>query len=573
MENLEHGQLDLDGSVFRARTGDIRLTQTEVRLLRYLLKHEGQELSREQLHVDVWEFAPSVRSRSCDTAMRRLRAKIERDPAAPRHLVTVPNVGYRFVSLGSDRGSAPSTEADSDFIGHHEAVAETVAALASGGRVIAVTGPPGVGKSRVALEAARRAAGPPMLLVDCSPLLDPEQLVCAIADRLELPPEDARGAAIARVLGLAPMTLVLDDAEHLLDGLAGWIRWADAARQSRILITSRTRPPPGAATEVRVAPLSVSEAIALFARRTDSPVAAADEETIRQLVASCDCLPLAIELAAARARLMSPADLLRRLSQSLTMLRDRARPPRHATLEATLRVSWQLLSPAEQLGLGQATVFVGGFDLGAAEAVVDLGAADPLDVFEALADHSLLRLQTTRSGTRITLSETVRAFASERAAESTMSGALQRHARYYAAMGPADPDGDWRIKIPKADVPNALEATRALLVTHRWELAARAWLAAWSHRVGHAPSSQILALAEQLLGGDLPAAWAARVELTRGLLLRDLRQLGSSTTALERATALAIQERMPATRDRAELGLACVERGQSRVAEARDRLD
>jgi len=571
MTGLENGQLDLEAAIFRARSGDVTLTQTEVRLLRYLLERPGQDLSREQLHVDVWGYAPSVQSRSCDTAMRRLRAKVERDPAKPTHLLTVPALGYRFAPLAS-RETAPS-EPENDFIGQVSALQLIQSALDAPGRLVAVTGPPGVGKSRVAAEAVRRADGPPALHLDCSGILDPPQLLCAVADRLSLPPEDAHAAQIGRVLELQPITLFLDNCEHLLEDASTWAGWADRALDARILVTSRTRLPGHRAVEVRVAPLDVADAVRLFAHRSDRVVSVDEADVVREIVTSCDCLPLAIELAAARARLMAPRDLLRRLNRSLTLLRDRSRTPRHATLEATLRVSWELLSHEEQTALGQATVFTGGFDLGAAEAVIQLGVNDTLDVFEALADHSLLRLETKQTGTRITLSETVRAFASERAAETTMSDALRRHAAYYAKMGPSTPDSGWRSSVAKADVENALEATRAMLVTHQWTDAARAWLGAGSQRTGHAPWTQVLELGDALLAGQVPEPWRARVLLIKGLLQRDLRHLQEGTESLQKALALAETLKLNGVRDRAELGLAGLALSRSDLTETEMRLD
>ena len=568
--NLENGRLDLDAAVFRSRSGDVTLSQTEIGLLRYMLERPNEDLTRTRLHTDVWGYAPSVQSRSCDTAMRRLRAKIERDPAAPRHLLTVRSVGYRFAPLES--AVSAGVESSDGLIGQRDALAEVVTALAMPGRLIAVTGAPGVGKSRVAAEAICQAKGPLTLHIDCSGILDSPQLLCVLADRLALPPEDAHVHAIARVLVMQPVTLFLDNCEHLLESMATWSAWAERAPSARILLTSRSRIPGQDVEEVRVAPLQIADAMALFASRSDREFDSADAEVVQQIVTSCDCLPLAIELAAARGRLMAPQELLRRLNRSLTLLRDRARVPRHATLEATLRVSWELLSPDEQAALGQATVFIGGFGLRAAEEVVELESADPLDVFEALADHSLLRLQSTPGGMRISLSETVHAFASERAAETTMTGALQRHARYYASMGPEQPDTGWRLPIQRADVDNALQATRAMILTGQWTAAARAWLAAGSNRIGHAPWSQLLQLVDALLGGALSAPWRARVLVDKGLLLRDLRHLRPGTEALVEALALAQELGLTAIRDRAELGLAGLALFRSNFPEADERL-
>lgn len=171
---LDDGTIDLRvGAVDRAG-GRVALTTRELALLRYLAARPEDTVSREQLLVDVWQYAPGVESRTVDTTLKRLRRKLEIDPHAPRHLVSVRGVGYRLVAAEPSDGPGPDAvdlpeDADA-FVGRGAELDRVVAAVQSHRQLITLRGPGGVGKSRLAREAARRrsAAGDAVVAVSLS---------------------------------------------------------------------------------------------------------------------------------------------------------------------------------------------------------------------------------------------------------------------------------------------------------------------------------------------------------------------------------------------------------------------
>ncbi len=199
-------------------------------------------------------------------------------------------------------------------------------------------------------------------------------------------------------------------------------------------MTSRERLGLAGERLVPVGPLALAEAEALFlerARAAGAEVAPSPE--LGRLLEALDRLPLAIELAAARAGLMPAADLLRRLERSLGALRSRRRdlPPRQATLQAAIAWSWELLTGWEQRALVQCAVFRGGFELDAAEALLALEDGDPLDAVESLVQASLLA-PVPGPAPRWRLYESVRAFAREQLPDER-PGAVARHRAHYVA--------------------------------------------------------------------------------------------------------------------------------------------
>ncbi len=328
------------------------------------------------------------------------------------------------------------------FVGRAAAVADLSGRL-DRDRAVTLVGDEGVGKTRTAKEVARDRASTQdaVAFVDLSAALDGDDVLRAVASALELAlsPDDDAGRVGALFEGLGRTLLVLDNFEHLAhsaqDLIAGWL---GSTERACFLITSRR--PLGLEREA-VYPLEslrAGEAMALFESRArmvryDFAVHARNRDTVAEIVERLARLPLAIELAAAQTDLLAPDALLARL---------RARAD-HLTLDDAIEWSWHLLTPWERSALAQCSVFRGGFDLIAAEQVLDLsehpGAPRVLDVIRSLRTKGLLRSYSPAafpSEVRFDLYESVRAFAWD-----TMAGDVDRltlqHARRYLAVARA----------------------------------------------------------------------------------------------------------------------------------------
>jgi predicted ATPase/DNA-binding CsgD family transcriptional regulator len=356
-------------------------------------------------------------------------------------------------------GAAPAgmhgfTSALTSFVGRADAVAE-VTKLVEEYRLVTVTGPGGVGKTRLAAEVARRVAGrvaDGAWLTELASVSDPALVPMAVAAALGVPavPGVPVMESLAAVVERQQLLLVLDNCEHLLAAVAELCAaLLPAADDVRILVTSREAVGVDGEARYRLAPLSLagpgdqagpgtSEAVALFverARRVDPHFTLSGEtgEVVARLVERLDGLPLAIELAAARVEALSVADLLSRLDDSLQLLAGgrRLAADRHRSLAAAAGWSYELLTEQERQVFRRLAVFPGPFTLEAAEAVA---AADATPAVLHLVDCSLLT--PPRAGpdgrARYSMLETLRAYGAERLAaageEPDAAAALARFA-------------------------------------------------------------------------------------------------------------------------------------------------
>ncbi len=208
-------------------------------------------------------------------------------------------------------------------------------------------------------------------------------------------------------IGQREMLLVLDNLEQVVDAGPYLVELVQSCPKLRVLATTRERLRVNGEVEYPVQPLGRTEAVELFSERS----ALAPDESVTELCAALDDLPLAIELAAARASVLSPGQILERLSSRLDLLKGtRDADPRQMTLRATIAWSHDLLSPEEAQLFARLAVFRGGCSLESAESVVD---AD-LETLQSLVDKSLVR----RADGRFWMLESIRVFAEERFAES-----------------------------------------------------------------------------------------------------------------------------------------------------------
>ena len=286
-------------------------------------------------------------------------------------------------------------------------------------RALTILGPGGTGKTRFALELARLLAEDAeggTVFCALAPLRDPDLVLPTIADRLGAGSADVE--AIAARVGERRTHVVCDNLEHLLPAAARPLAELTAAAPGlRLLTTSREPLRIQGESELDLPPLAGAEAIALFMERAHAvrPDLSLDEH-VTELCARLDHLPLAVELAAARTKLLSPEALLQRLDARLDLLKGtRDADQRHSTLRATIAWSHDLLEEDEQRLFRRLAVFRGGCTLESAEAVCD---AD-LDVLASLLDKSLVRRRAGRLGEeRFWMLETIREFALEQLEES-----------------------------------------------------------------------------------------------------------------------------------------------------------
>jgi predicted ATPase/DNA-binding CsgD family transcriptional regulator len=339
-------------------------------------------------------------------------------------------------TAGGVHGFAPAL---TSFVGRAAAVAE-VAALLGESRLVTVTGPGGVGKTRLAGEVAAQVAGrfaDGVWLAELAPVADPAQVPAVVAVTLGVREEPGVLAAqsLAQVLARRQLLLVLDNCEHVIGAAAELC--ADlmvAADDVQILATSRERLRVAGEAAYRLAPLSLpgpddaagapaGEAVGLFAdraRRADAHFTLAERErpVVGRLVARLDGMPLAIELAAARVEALGVAGLAERIEDRFALLvaGDRRAAGRQRSLAATVEWSYQLLDEPEKQVFRQLSVFPGPFTLEGAEAVAGQGAGP---VVARLVDCSLVvPPQPGPDGrARYVLLETLRAYGASLLAE------------------------------------------------------------------------------------------------------------------------------------------------------------
>jgi predicted ATPase/class 3 adenylate cyclase len=324
------------------------------------------------------------------------------------------------------------------FIGRDEELLEAVTlVLDADPRCLTVVGPGGTGKTRFALELARllaEDASGGTYWVALASARDPTLVLPLLAQAIGA--RDDRSASTAgtiaeRVAG-RPMLLLLDNVEHLLpDAAAPIAELLAAAPTLRLLCTSREPLRVHGEAQFTLEPLADRDAVRLFLERARATGATLEEDdVVHELCRRLDGLPLALELAAARAKLLSPEQLLERLPKRLDLLQGpRDSEPRQRTLRAAIEWSYDLLAPAEQRLLRRLSVFAGGCTLEVAEEVCD---AD-LDDLSALLDKSLLRRRTDPAGERFWLLETIREFAGERLDAAGEAAAAHDRATVWAA--------------------------------------------------------------------------------------------------------------------------------------------
>src|SRR5271166_4134482 len=467
-------------------------------------------------------------------------------PLRTRETVVAPNLPVQFTS----------------FVGR-EAEIDDVRQILADNRLVTLTGAGGVGKTRLAVQVAAGIAGGfggGVWYVDLAPITDHDLVAVAVIRALGLPDQPSSTMdMLLRFVGDRRMLLVLDNCEHLLDACAALVV-AVLGGCPAVAVVATSREPIGVAGEVswRVPSLSLAdEAIELFAdraRRVRPDFCLTDESaaTAAEICRRLDGVPLAIELAAARVRVLSLTEIRDGLHDRFRLLTGGARTAvrRQQTLRASVDWSHALLTEPERVLFARLAVFMGGFDLAAAEAVAGGGGEverfQVLDLLTLLVDKSLVVAEDASGRTRYRLLETVRQYALEKLGESGQADAVRaRHRDHYTALAAlldTSPHTSYEQRLEQTDTE--IDNLRAAF--------------AWSREncdIG-------LALA---LASSLQPLWLARGRIREGLTwfdtaLADLDAYHPGVAPAVRARALA---------DRATLGLwAGVADGMEQAHEA-----
>jgi predicted ATPase/class 3 adenylate cyclase len=363
-------------------------------------------------------------------ALRDLGDHRLKDLAAPERIYQLGADGFPpLKSMQRTNLPIPPTP----FLGREQELKEVVDLLGTGPRLLTLTGPAGTGKTRLALQAAAEASDrypDGVYWVPLAALRNPALVLEAAAQSL------GTTVGLPERIGDKRVLLVLDNFEHLMDAAADLAGLIAACPNVQLLVTSREVLRLPGEQAYPVSPLQVQDAVEFFiARARATHPRFEPSPLVQQLCSRLDNLPLALELAATRVGVLSPEQLLARLSKRLDLLKaGRGVDPRQQTLWATIEWSYDLLEPNEKRLFECMSVFDGGCTL---EAVEEVCEAD-IDALQSLVDKSLV----SRQGERFSMLETVREFATEQLRRRGDSAQLaNRHADYLLALADAGAHG------------------------------------------------------------------------------------------------------------------------------------
>jgi predicted ATPase len=471
------------------------------------------------------------------------------------------------------------------FVGRDDKLLELGRRLDEGGRLLSVVGMGGMGKTRLVCRFAWTWLGSfpgGVWFCDLSQARSLEGIAFAVAQGLDVPlgrdPIAQLGHAIA---SRGRCLVILDNFEQVAGHAEASVgQWLARAKEACFLVSTReVLGIPGEGV-MPLHPLPARDAAALFVQRAASAAprfvpTAEDTTSISRLVGLLDGLPLAIELAAARVRIMRPATLLQRMGERFRLLASsRGREPRQATLRAAFDWSWDLLTGTEKAALAQLSVFEGGFTLASAEAVVaDLPEAPWItDVIQSLVDKSFVR-QVRED--RLDLLGSIQAYASEHlrtdgrypgSGAAAVAAAQARHAHHYAALGSTAQ--------ACVELDNVVAACRRATVQGLLEDAVATLEAAWGALRLRGPfkvGAELALLVRNAMPQDDEKA--ARASLIAGRALQACGRIGEAREQLDSAAKMAEKHGLLALQGRALGYLAEFEGLAGRVDSAQQNFD
>jgi predicted ATPase/Tfp pilus assembly protein PilF len=500
--------------------------------------------------------------------------------------------GYRVVRQGDVwlpvREIRHNLAAERDiFVGRKEPLLELAHLLDQDARLVSVLGMGGTGKTRLAIRLGWSWLGDfpgGVWFCDLSQARGVDGIVHAVAEALAVPlgkeePVTQLGNAIA---ARGRCLIILDNFEQVARFAEETLgQWLNRAIEARFVVTTREVLGLAGEKTLALAPLPSVDAAALFVERAQSVMrdfqpTEEDRAAIDPLVKLLECLPLAIELAAARVRVMSPKLLLLRMSERFKLLASTGgRRDRQATLRSTFDWSWDLLSRPDKAALAQLSVFEGGFTIESAEAVLDLsGDKDPpwpVDAVQSLFDKSFVRQV---SDGRFDMLVSVKEYASEHlrnegrfagSGPSALAAAEARHSGYFAGLGEKR-----AVAGACVEIDNLVAACRRAVARGAAEEAAGALAGAWAalrlrgpFRVG----VELASVASATLG--LGAGSRAIVDRVAGSALEATGKGGDARTRFEAALVLAREARDAGCEARVLANLAAIRRSDGDVEGAR----
>ena len=492
-----------------------------------------------------------------------------------------------FPPLATQTGHTLPAERDT-FVGRREPLSELARRLDAGARLVSVLGLGGTGKTRLVTRfgwgALTNFPGG-VWFCDLSEARSPDGMVYAVAQGLDVPlgeddPVTQLGRAIA---GRGKCLVILDNFEQVARHAGETLgRWLSRASDARFLVTTREVLGLPGEEIIALPPLAPQDAALLFMRRAEAAKPGfqpnpEDQSAIGPLVQLLDGLPLAIELAAARVRVIPPRMLLLRMSERFKLLSSTGgRLDRQATLRAVFDWSWDLLSLPEKAALAQLSVFEGGFTLESAEVILDLSAYEnapwPMDALQSLVHKSLVRQVTD---TRFDLLVSVQEYAAEHlrtAARYPGSGpaallaAEELHGAYFA-----DLDEKAAIADSCAELDNLVVACRRAAARGDVDMAVRSLEGAWAAVALRGPFKVGVKLASLVRAiPEIRTAAAARADYVAG---RALEYSGNGAEArvrfeASRAEAREVGDRRCECRALVRVGFLDIQEGSLESARA-----
>lgn len=583
------------------------LSRREVLILQTLLDADEATVSAQDIYRAAWETRGIPEGRALTFAMRRLRSKIEEDVKNPQYLLTVRGLGFRLVGAIRREKVMPTLSVAPDdiglrkprdlFIGRLEERRDIQKFLDTTRPLLTVSGPGGVGKTRLVLEVLSVQDEVPSIvldLVDCASKMD---FLLAFSQRLGMVQqtttdwESGLKRLVSTLRESSFSTLVLDNVDRCTDAVREMISEAiQEAVSVQFIVTSRSVIRLAEEQVLRLGSLSFQDAKSLFVQRAyrqgEVPKWSVKQrealEEISRELAGC---PLAIELAASRLAGLSLQGIRNRLGKQLTMLRRSQLDvhPRQLTLRATLQWSWDLLPLEEQKLLVACSVFCNGFDVPAILSVVDASSSDSLLArIENLVDKSMVIVDATRQESRFSVPNGLRQFVLEQGADGaeiqeTVQQCQEAHLRTYAEAAAVALANQYhalttrqQVEWIQSNIENILSAFRFGLSageeTFSWKLARVA--AMWMRRSQSIPSALDVVREIRVKASEGSVVWLwtgiqmTRIYLSIGHLDRALAVFSDLDTEIQTVSD-------PVIRQQLWLAQGALHRSQGLYSEAR----